>query len=513
MLHLQIAEETNGNGSESIMHELVPGSFAASAVSPAILAHPVIATLPAPEPNRTRHVLVVDDDRSMRAALEARFLLLDWRVETASSAAEALGKFRRQKHALIVSDIRMPGGDGFSVLREARSLAPQTAVILLTAFASVPEAVSAIKDGACEYLVKPVSFEQLEQAASRVLSHSRRTDESSENMDAPDGLAGRSPSWNRALDHARQAAATAVDILIEAESGTGKELVARLIHRLSPRRDRPFIAVNCAAFPETLLESELFGHAKGAFTGADHAKAGKFELAHGGTILLDEIGEMPLALQPKLLRVLQERELDRLGDTRTVQVDLRVIAITNRALRQMVNTGQFRPDLYYRLNVIALTLPPLREREGDVRELAHYFAARFAAPMPPLRLNEEFLARLDQHTWPGNVRELANCMRRVTALALGSEIDAGALESYEWNAGASAVSASSLDHQLRPGLKVEEMERQLIALTLESTGGNRSRAAELLGVSLRTVRNKIRAYGLPRWAGNGGSLPGNDCGS
>jgi DNA-binding NtrC family response regulator len=493
--------ETNGNGLESIMPEVVSNSFAASAVCPAVLAHPAIATLPAPDPNRTRQVLVVDDDRSMRAALEARFLRLDWRVETASSAAEALGKFRRQKHALIVSDIRMPGGDGFSVLREARSLAPQTAVILLTAFASVPEAVSAMRDGACEYLVKPVSFEQLEQAASRVLSHSRGLEG---NTGAPDGLAGHSPAWQRALDRARQASATTVDILIEAESGTGKELVARLIHRLSPRRDRPFIAVNCAAFPETLLESELFGHAKGAFTGADHAKAGKFELAHGGTILLDEIGEMPLSLQPKLLRVLQERELDRLGDTRTVQVDLRVIATTNRALRQMVNTGQFRSDLYYRLNVIALTLPPLREREGDVRELAHYFAARFAAPMPPLRLNEAFLTRLDQHTWPGNVRELANCMRRVTALAIGSEIDAGALESYEWNAGSPAVTAASLDHQLRPGLKVEEMERQLIALTLESTGGNRSRAAELLGVSLRTVRNKIRTYGLPRWTGNGG---------
>jgi DNA-binding NtrC family response regulator len=493
--------ETNGNGLESIMPEVVSNSFAAAAVPPAVLAHPAMATLPAPDPNRTRQVLVVDDDRSMRAALEARFLRLDWRVETASSAAEALGKFRRRKHALIVSDIRMPGGDGFSVLREARSLAPQTAVILLTAFASVSEAVSAMRDGACEYLVKPVSFEQLEQAASRVLSHSHGLEV---NTGAPEGLAGRSPAWQRALDRARQAAATTVDILIEAESGTGKELVARLIHRLSPRRDRPFIAVNCAAFPETLLESELFGHAKGAFTGADHAKAGKFELAHGGTILLDEIGEMPLALQPKLLRVLQERELDRLGDTRTVQVDLRVIATTNRGLRQMVGTGQFRPDLYYRLNVIALTLPPLREREGDVRELAHYFAARFAAPMPPLRLNEEFLARLDQHTWPGNVRELANCMRRVTALALGPEIDSEALEGYEWNAASPATPASSLDHQLRPGLKVEEMERQLIALTLESTGGNRSRAAELLGVSLRTVRNKIRAYGLPRWAGNGG---------
>jgi DNA-binding NtrC family response regulator len=479
------------------MNQILSGSVAAhAAVAPAVIGYPVIGETVDGDKNRVRQVLVVDDDRSMRAALEARFLRLDWRVETAANAVEALVKFRRQKHALIVSDIRMPGGDGFSVLREARALAPQTAVILLTAFASVPEAVSAMREGACEYLVKPVSFEQLEQAASRVLAKSRHIDL---DADACEGLAGRSASWLRALDRARQAASTAVDILIEAESGTGKELVARLIHRLSPRRGRPFIAVNCAAFPETLLESELFGHAKGAFTGADHAKPGKFELAHGGTILLDEIGEMPLALQPKLLRVLQERELDRLGDTRTIQVDLRVIATTNRALKKMVSAGQFRTDLYYRLNVIALTLPPLCEREGDVRELAHYFAARFAFPMPPLRLSEDFLACLEKHTWPGNVRELANCMRRVTALAAGPEIGAASLEDYEWNTAQIGLGEPDLDHRLRPGLKVEEMERQLFALTLEATGGNRSRAAELLGVSLRTVRNKVRTYGLPRW--------------
>jgi DNA-binding NtrC family response regulator len=473
-----------------------PANLVPLAVTPPAI-NSTVAVAVAIHQNRAQQVLVVDDDRSMRAALEARFLRLDWRVETAASAAEAMAKFRRQKHALIVTDVRMPGGDGFSVLREVRALAPQTAVILLTAFASVPEAVSAMKDGACEYLVKPVSFEQLEQAAARVLAQSGR-------RDAPEGLAGSSAVWLEALARARQAAATSVDILIEAESGTGKELVARLLHRLSPRRDRPFIAVNCAAFPETLLESELFGHAKGAFTGADHAKPGKFELAHGGTILLDEIAEMPLALQPKLLRVLQERELDRLGDTRTVPVDLRVIATTNRSLKPLVNAGQFRTDLYYRLNVIALTLPPLREREGDVRELARYFAARFAAPMPALRLREDFLDHLDRHIWPGNVRELANCMRRVTALAVGPEIGPAALDGFEWKTEPSGALVSSPDQRLRPGLKVGEMERQLFALTLESTGGNRSRAAQLLGVSLRTVRNKVRAYGLPRW--DGGSV-------
>ncbi|HEY6766716.1 MAG TPA: sigma-54 dependent transcriptional regulator [Candidatus Sulfotelmatobacter sp.] len=446
----------------------------------------------ASDPSSGPHVLIVDDDRSMRIALETRFLRMNWRVETAASGAEALGKFRRVKHPLIVSDIRMPGDDGFSVLRAARALAPQTAVILLTAFASVPEAVLAIKDGACEYLMKPVSFEQLEQAAARVLNHSRQ-------MDVEDGLAGRSTEWLRTLDRARQAAATGADILIEAESGTGKELVARMIHRLSPRRERPFVAVNCAAFPETLLESELFGHAKGAFTGADRAKPGRFELAQGGTLLLDEVGEMPLVLQPKLLRVLQEREFDRLGDTRTVQVDLRVIATTNRSLRQMVTAGQFRADLYYRLNVIALTLPPLREREGDIRELAHYFAARYSPAFPAMRLTEDFLKCLDAHAWPGNVRELANCLRRVTALAPDSGVGPEALESYEWTPRLGPAIADAINSKLEPGLKLGEMERRLFAMTLAATGGNRSRAAEMLGVSLRTVRNKVRSYGLPRW--------------
>src|SRR5579863_2587863 len=307
-------------------------------------------------------VLVVDDEAGMRAALEAHFLRRDWQVDTAANAEEALEKFRRVLHPLVVTDIRMPGADGFAVMREARTLAPHTAVVLLTAFGNVPDAVAAMKDGACDYLVKPVSFEQLEEAAERILAEARAQ------AGATDGLAGHAPNWLRTLDRARQAAASDADVLIEAESGTGKELVARLIHRLSPRRDHAFVAVNCAAFPETLLESELFGYAKGAFTGAIVAKPGRFELAHRGTLLLDEVGEMPLGLQPKLLRVLQEREFDRLGDTRSVRVDVRVIATTNRGLREMVREGQFRADLFYRLNVIPLSLPPLRERREDIAE-------------------------------------------------------------------------------------------------------------------------------------------------
>jgi DNA-binding NtrC family response regulator len=461
-------------------------------------------------------VLVVDDDAGMRTALEARFLRRGWQVETAANATDALDKFRRGLHPLIVTDIRMPGRvpdrvpgrmpdfspdfmpgsihheDGLWVMRAARALAPHTAVILLTAFASVPDAVAAMKDGACDYLVKPVSFEHLEQTAERILYQARTQAEAGKD------LAGHAPSWLRALDRARQAAASNADILIEAESGTGKELVARLIHRLSPRRDRPFVAVNCAAFPENLLESELFGHTKGAFTGAVNAKPGKFELANGGTLLLDEVGEMPLGLQPKLLRAVQEREFDRLGDTRPIRVDLRVISTTNCALAQMVRAGKFRPDLYYRLNVIPLSLPPLRERAGDVRELAEFFVRLYAPPGKPVQLTAELLQHLEAHSWPGNVRELANCIRRLVALATGAEIGVSALEGAEWISAASAVSPPSSDTSLlRPGVSLGEMERKLVEMTLEATGGNRSRAAELLGVSLRTVRNKVRSYGLP----------------
>jgi transcriptional regulator with PAS, ATPase and Fis domain len=274
--------------------------------------------------------------------------------------------------------------------------------------------------------------------------------------------------------------------------------VARLLHRLSPRRERPFVAVNCAAFPETLLESELFGYSKGAFTGASTGKPGKFELADGGTLLLDEVGEMPLALQPKLLRALQEREFDRLGDNRPVRVDLRVIATTNCSLAQMVNEGRFRADLYYRLNVIPLSLPALRERREDVRELAEHFLRLYAGSGRAPRLNAELLARLEAYSWPGNVRELANCMRRAVALSSGPEIAAWAFEASELS---SLAIAPALDSSaLRPGISLGEMERKLVEITLQATGGNRSRAAELLGVSLRTVRNKVRSYGLPSWS-------------
>ncbi len=303
-------------------------------------------------------------------------------------------------------------------------------------------------------------------------------------------ILGSSRTLQAALDEARRAARSDADILLDAESGTGKELLARLVHEESSRSAGPFVAINCAAVPENLLEAELFGHVRGAFTGALANRTGKFELANGGTLLLDEIGEMPLMLQPKLLRVLQEREFYRLGDTRPIRVNVRVIASTNRPLQSLVGEGRFREDLYYRLNVIPLTLPPLRQRGDDVIELAEYFAAKFAAPQPPPAMGERFRAALRSHHWPGNVRELANTIRRAVALSDGNELKQDVLR-------LASPLALGPAPWLKPGLSLREAEKALLEITLEATAGNRTHAAELLGISLRTVRNKIREHGLP----------------
>jgi DNA-binding NtrC family response regulator len=434
-------------------------------------------------------VLVVDDEAAMRAALEASFSRQGWKVTTASGAGEALERFRLMPVPLVVTDMRMPDGDGLRVLEGVRALAPETAVIFLTAFANVPEAVHAMRNGACDYLVKPVSFEQLKEAATRVLTPQK------EKRGPPNRaeFIGSSAGTQRLVERARQVARADADILLEAESGTGKELVARLIHRASPRSQGPFVAVNCAGFPETLLESELFGHMRGAFTGAMSFKAGKFELAQGGTLLLDEISEMPLSLQPKLLRVLQEREIDRLGDTHPVRVDVRVIATTNRSLAGLVGEGKFRADLFFRLNVIPLSLPPLRERREDIPELVEYFVRKFRAASRShvVEFSPELLTRLQAYDWPGNVRELENCVHRALVLCTGPVAGLELLPETDLQTSAEPKAG------IEPGLTLRDLERTLLEKTLEATGGNRTRAAGMLGVSLRTVRNKIREYGLP----------------
>ncbi|HEY4053511.1 MAG TPA: sigma-54 dependent transcriptional regulator [Terriglobales bacterium] len=438
-----------------------------------------------------RPLLIVDDEAGMRTALEINFQRRGWQVETAAGRAEAIARFRQRRHAVVVSDIRMPDGDGLEVMRAAREISALTPVILLTAYGSVPDAVKAMRSGASEYVTKPIVFEQLLDIVERVLAHTLAHPE------RHDEIIGSSPVLRHSLAQAQCAADSDADVLIEAESGTGKELLARRIHALSARRSRPFIAVNCAAFPETLLESELLGHSRGAFTGAVASQVGKFQLADGGTLLLDEVGDMPITLQPKLLRVLQEREFYPLGCAQPVRLDVRVIATTNQPLEEMVRKGGFRADLYYRLNVIPLSLPPLRARREDIRELALHFADCFAAD-GSAGISETFLSQLELHSWPGNVRELANVVRRALAMREAS-FEPGRASAV--NASLPATSFLSSDSAcasvLTPGTSLAAAEKRLLELTLDSTFGNRSRTAEMLGISLRTVRNKIREYNLP----------------
>jgi DNA-binding NtrC family response regulator len=444
----------------------------------------------------TNSVLVVDDEPGMRMALQASFQRVGWRVETASGSTEALRKFNCYAYPLVVTDVRMPDGNGLNLMRQVQTSNPSTAVILLTAFGSVPEAVKAIQGGACDYLTKPVSFEQLQAAINRVMRNATRSGNKA--AEPEETIVGNSPSLRLALDRARHAARTNADVLIEAESGTGKELLARYIHNASSRSEKPFIAVNCAAVPEQLLESELFGHVRGAFTGATATKAGKFELADGGTLLLDEIGEMPVNLQPKLLRALQERAFERLGDTRTVEVDIRIVATTNVSLHSMVEQGKFRADLYYRLNVIPLTLPSLRERREDIPTLVEAFAGEFARELdrPLPLLTADFIASLQRQNWPGNIRELRNFVRRVLTLSDFNEIDPELLTS-ELSGSLRASTRPPVSTIQAAGTSIREVERHLLENALGLTGGNRTRAAEMLGVSVRTIRNKIRQYGLP----------------
>jgi DNA-binding NtrC family response regulator len=434
-------------------------------------------------------VLIVDDEPGMRTALQANFLRHGWNAEVATGARDASVAVERSVFDLVVSDVRMRDGDGFEVLCSVLKKSPSTAVILLTAFGTVPEAVRSMRSGAFDYLTKPVSFDQLQVTAARVLQRAKDTMTLPNIPNTPaaigrivnSGIIGRSPLLIQALQRARAAASTDADVLIEAESGTGKELMAKFIHETSDRSQKPFIAVNCAAVPEYLLESELFGHAKGAFTGACSAKAGKFELADGGTLLLDEVGEMPLSLQPKLLRILQEREFERLGSARSIRVNIRVIATTNASLTSLVEQGKFRS---------------LRDRQEDIPALAKFFADRFRSGMDgqALSLEAGFIERLQSHCWPGNIRELSNFMRRVLSLNQGESISAACFDNeFQLMARSTAVSRSMLP----PGTPISVVEKLHLENTLASAHGNRTHAAVMRGISLRTMRNKIKQYGLP----------------
>ncbi len=458
--------------------------------------------------NDRPNVLVVDDEHEMALALKESLAQDGFSVDLAQNGQEALS--RVQKGGLyhwVISDLRMPEMDGWSLLSSLRRISPETRVILMTAFGTVPQAVDAMRMGAVDFLMKPFSAEELKKRLVRPEEH--RTLSAGrpnwEKISRP--ILTRDPALMGILKMLEGVSQTPATIMIEGESGTGKELMARFIHERSPRAHKPFVAVNCAALPETLLESELFGYEKGAFSGAVARKIGKFELAHTGTLLLDEVGEMNLALQAKLLRVIQEREVDRVGGTRPIPVDLRIVATTNRNMKEMVRNSQFREDLYYRLRVFPVTVPSLRKRPGDIALLASHFLERFRREHAKVgHLTQGAMDLLSRASFPGNVRELENVIVQASFLAGGGDIRpehlSGVLEGESFPDGTTPASVGSGEDllaggvRLRPGQSVWEVERELIRMTLDSCGGNRTQAARLLGISVRTLRNKLHEYGM-----------------
>jgi two-component system response regulator FlrC len=440
-------------------------------------------------------LLVVDDEPQMLIAIHETLRRGGYSITTAGSGMEAIRRLKEKYYQLVITDLRMPEVSGLDLLRKVKNLAPQTPVVLLTAYGTIQNAVDAMRDGAFDYLLKPFSSESLENVVRRALDSVPQKHEK-----VSHAIITQDAKFSRTLEQANQAAMSTATVLIEAESGTGKELLARMIHLKSPRSTGSFVAVNCAALPENLLESELFGFEKGAFTGANASKPGKFELANQGTLLLDEIGEMAPILQAKLLRVLQEKEVDRIGGRDPIDIDVRVIATTNRDLQALVRNEIFREDLYYRLNVVRLTIPPLRERRADIPLLADLFCKRYSRNFgrQGLCISPEALERLSRHDWPGNVRELENMIQRAVALCEDSTIRPKDLHLSESQTPPSALPESSKSTELgfSAGVTMREMERQLICRTLEDTRGNRTKAAKCLGISLRTLRNKLNEFGL-----------------
>ncbi len=436
-------------------------------------------------------ILVVDDERPMRLGVSEVLERHGFAVTAVDSGAAALTALAEGGVALVLSDMRMPIMTGPELLAAVQERHPGLPMVMMTAYGTVEDAVAAMKAGARDFLTKPFAPSDLVHLVRNVL----RDPETERPTAAGDVLRARgerrivtrAPALQRVLAVAAGVAASRAPILLEGESGTGKELVARYVHANGPRRTQPFVAINCAALPRDLLESELFGHERGAFTGAAARKLGKFELAHGGTLLLDEVSEMEPVLQAKLLRVLQEHEVDRVGGTRPIAIDTRIIATTNRPLRALVASGAFRRDLYYRLNVIPLTLPPLRARREDMDALIDHFCRRFATDKP-LTVDAAARAYLKRQPFPGNVRELEHVIERAALLATGGVIGAADVQIDE-EPMAEPTATGSL-----AGLTVHEVERRLIMETLRRTNNNRSRAAEMLGISVRTLRNKLAEY-------------------
>ncbi|MGH0030010.1 MAG: sigma-54-dependent transcriptional regulator [Myxococcota bacterium] len=449
-------------------------------------------------------VLVVDDEPSMQEFLEIFFRSEGFHAATAGDLETALLHLEGDEFDVVITDIQMPGGTGLDLLRAVQEVAPEAVVIMMTAFASTETAISAMKEGAYDYITKPFKLDEIRVVVEKALekkllaSENRRLKSELETKTRPRSIIGTSTAMQQVLDMVGQVADTKANVLISGESGTGKEVVARAIHDAGARRDEPFVAVNCGAIPENLLESELFGHVKGAFTGAVQNKSGLFEVARGGTVFLDEIAELTLALQVKLLRVIQERTFRQVGGTSDLTFEARVVTATNRNLQEEVAAGRFREDLYYRLNVIEIALPPLRERRDDVPLLVQHFVERYTRELgkPVGGVTDAALARLAEYDFPGNVRELENVVERAVALCRGETIDTDVLPP-------TLLSPREPARVVRippEGVKLDELvdayERSLLLEALEQTGGVKKRAAARLGISFRSFRYRLEKLGL-----------------
>jgi len=439
----------------------------------------------------------------MRRALEILLAKLDLEAVPAESAEVGLALMASEHVDLVLTDVRLPGMSGVDALRRIREIDATIPVIVLTAYGTIQNAVEAMRLGAFDYVLKPFELDAVAAVIGKALelrryrAENRYLRERLERLGAPHDVVLASPVMQRLFERVRQVAATPTTVLVTGETGSGKEIVARAIHELSPRREKLLVAINCAAIPAELLESELFGHVRGAFTGAQAAREGKFELADGGTLFLDEIGDMAPALQAKLLRVLQDGIVERVGSNRRMRVDVRVVSSTNRPLATAVAGGTFREDLYYRLNVFQLEVPPLRERREDIGPLAERFAARYGRDFGKgeLHLTQRAIARLEQHDWPGNVRELENLMERAAVLVLpGDDVDEGIVDEVLPVARPAAGAVGDEGVRLAPAL--DALERSLIARALQQAGDDKPAAAKLLGVSERTLWYKLKKHGL-----------------
>jgi two-component system response regulator HydG len=451
----------------------------------------------------TAKILVVDDELSQRKMLQANLTLEGYQIFECEDGSEAISRVADEFFDLILMDNRMSKIDGIEALKEIKKISPGIPVIIITAYASVETAVQALQAGAHDYLTKPLDIEELKIKIHQTLEYWRLKQENIlqkrrlENLFDASRIIGRAPKMKQVLETVATVALSEASVLILGESGTGKELIANALHQGSNRAEKRFVKVNCAALPETLLESELFGHEKGAFTGAIARKAGRFELADSGTIFLDEIGEMALATQAKLLRVLQEREFEPLGSTRTVKVNIRIIAASNRNLEEEVKKGEFREDLFYRLNVVPIKLPPLRERKEDIPILTEHFLKIYNEKngRKIQGFHPRALDALMRYNWPGNIRELENVVERGVILTRDDYLTYSDLPEGLRDAPGDPVSEEACTG-IRPGMTIREMERELILKTLDENEGNRTRSARTLGITRRTLQHKLKEYGL-----------------